>query len=174
MIIVKSLPEKCRIDFLNFIQNDDPNDIKFPQYHDSKEITKTTYHVNKYDTKLVDLYFKYFFDVILEQFGKNFVLQSIWYQIYRKKSNSFHDYHDHVKHDGSLTLSNISAVYYVKLQDPKLVTKFIVDENEFQPDAKEGDLVLFDSRVKHMSPPNDTEHDKMIVSFNLNFGRYIF
>lgn len=174
MIIVKSLPENCRIDFLNYIQNHDPTNVKFPQYHISKSITKTTYHQNTYDPKLVDLYFKHFFNVVVKQFGENFSLEGIWYQIYRKKSNSFHGYHDHIEHDGTLIKSHISAVYYAKLNDSKLITKFIVNEKEFQPDAKEGDLVLFDSRVKHMSPPNDTDHDKMIVSFNLNFGRYIF
>jgi hypothetical protein len=173
LIIVKTLPENCRTDFLNFIQNDDPNNVKFPIEYSSGSITKTSYYHNTYDSKLVDLYFKHFFNVIVKQFGQNFSLKGIWYQIYRKKSNSFHGYHDHTEHDGKLINSHISAVYYAKLQDTKLVTKFLVDGKEFQPDAKEGDLVLFDSRIKHMSPPNDTEHHKMIVSFNLNFGRYI-
>lgn len=165
LIQVINLPE-AKDDFINYVMNHDPHHRKVKEYGDCySEITKTTYYYEQYDTKLVDLYFKHFFPVMQSLVGDNFLLNSIWYQIYNKESGSHHRYHTH---DNMFT--HVSAVYYAKLSDSKMATIFKVDGEEYQPDAKEGDLVVFDSRIPHTSPPNTSKKDKISIAFNLNLG----
>ena len=165
MIQVVSIPE-AKSDFLNYIENDDPHHKKVKEYGERyREVSKTTFYYEVYEPELVDLYFKHFFPVMQSVVGNNFQLTSIWYQIYYKESGSKHRYHTHENE-----FTHVSAVYYAKLTDSKMATIFKVDGKEYQPDVKEGDLVIFDSRISHTSPPNNTAKDKVIVAFNLNMG----
>ena len=127
--------------------------------------TKTTYLYDSYDINLVNLYKEN-----LEQSIKNiidvpFIMNSIWYQIYEKNSGSFHDYHTHGSSE-----CHVSGIYYLQLKDRKTTTEFFVDGNVIQPDVSEGDLILFDSNTLHRSPPNNSNYDKIIISFNLNLN----
>ena len=86
-------------------------------------------------------------------------MNAIWYQYYGKNSGSYHDYHDHYSSECQL-----SAIYYLRLKDLKLRTDFL---NTPEIMVNEGDLILFNSKIMHRSPPNHTEYDKIILSFNL-------
>ena len=52
----------------------------------------------------------------------------------------------------------------LRLKDSSLKTQFL---NINELDIEEGDMILFDSRAMHRSPPNHTKDDKIILSFNL-------
>lgn len=84
-----------------------------------------------------------------------------WFQQYTR--NHEHGWHTHPR-------SNLSLVYFVELDDPSLVTEFydVYEKKIFQPDAKEGDIVVFDSYMPHRAPINLTDTRKTIMSVNLN------
>jgi hypothetical protein len=153
---------ECQDDFLNFIETDHPSNNIVKEY-DGDEISKTTYFDSPNQPRLIELYNKHFDPFLKKIIPSNFEMNTIWYQIYYKKSGSFHEYHTHINTEHC----HVSGVYYVKLVDNSIVTKFMLHGEEFQPEAEEGDLVLFDASIPHTSPPNHTDHDKIIVSFNL-------
>lgn len=90
-------------------------------------------------------------------------LTAVWYQVYAKHTNSYHGFHHHCNDN-----CDRSGIFYIKLTDRKLLTQFKYDDMIVTPDAQEGDIILFDSSILHQSPPNDTDEDKIIVSFNFN------
>ena len=83
-----------------------------------------------------------------------------WYQQYIK--NDSHYWHIH-------PMSNISYVYYVELSCSSLITEFYdKDKKEiFQPNAEEGDIIVFDSHIPHRSPKILSDTRKTIISSNL-------
>ena len=78
---------------------------------------------------------------------------------------SFHDFHTHKS-----KLCQISGIFYIKLNDDSVITEFVFGERCVTPDVSEGDIVLFDSGLEHRSPPNDSDNDKIILSFNLDLN----
>lgn len=162
MIIKKVTNNKIKNIFFNFIKNHDRKTAKINKNFDS--VSKTSYHLNPYDIDLVNLYSQYLEMYVNEMILYPSKMNCIWYQIYNKNSGSYHDYHTHCAED-----CQISGIYYIKLKDKKISTEFIVDQTVFQlDDVAEGDIVLFDSKISHRSPPNNTDQDKIIVSFNLD------
>jgi hypothetical protein len=159
-IKIISLKTKIKNNFLKFIENN--RRLKFDPKKQQRTISFTSYHIDSYDKELVKLYHEDL-DPHIKQYFANYCLTNIWYQIYEAKSGSFHEYHDHVGSE-----SHFSGIYYLKLRSNKISTEFIIDNAPKQFNVKEGDLILFDSRIMHRSPPNTTRHDKIILSFNLN------
>ena len=146
--------------FLEFIKKDSKS---ISRYHKDPTITKTSYHKNPYDPKLVELFDKHLNGIVRNVVKYDYSMNCIWYQIYESNSGSYHDYHTHCAND-----CHISAVLYLKLFDKKFSTEFIMDGSPKQFDVSEGDMIFFDSRIKHRSPPNYSPEDKIILSFNLD------
>ena len=109
------------------------------------------------------IFSKYFGKIFRDYFEQPVTLIDTWYQVYNKHSGGFHSFHDHADEG-----SQISAIFYVKLHDKELLTQFRIGDSVVTPDAEEGDIIIFDSNIYHASPPNYTDHDKIIVSFNFN------
>ena len=147
--------------FLKFIENDKRSKIDLGK---GGEMSYTSYQIDSYDESLVELYSKHL-DSYVGTYVKNNYLNCIWYQIYEARSGSFHGYHTHDAID-----CQVSGIYYLKLPDTSVSTEFMIDNTPRQLDVKEGDVVLFDSRIEHRSPPNHSPYDKIILSFNLYCG----
>lgn len=86
---------------------------------------------------------------------------NLWYQLYN--TNDTHDWHDHGQ-------SHWSFVYYVQL--PKnskgTICKDMTTGEQIDPNQKEGDIFIFPSMIKHCSPPNLDNQEKIIISGNIN------
>lgn len=123
-------------------------------------ITKGSFKNQKATNDLALLYLKYLKPIVESYIGNTYYMNDIWYQYYAKNSGSYHDYHNHYSSNCQL-----SGIYYLRLKDPKLKTEFL---NTRELMVEEGDIILFDSYAQHRSPPNHSEHDKIILSFNLN------
>ena len=122
-------------------------------------ISKGSYRNKESTQELTRLYNKYLSSLINKSTKNSYFMNAIWYQYYAKHSGSYHDYHKHYSPECQL-----SGIYYLRLKDPELKTQFL---NTPEIMIEEGDLILFDSQLMHRSPPNYTEYDKMILSFNL-------
>ena len=153
--------ESVRKSILDFIV-DDTESISLVTANEN--ISKTSW---KYDTitdsqmKLGEIFKEDLAKIFRDHFGKSYTLTGIWYQVYAKHTGSFHGFHHHLNEE-----STTSAIFYVKLHSKELLTQFQYDGNVVTPDAQEGDIILFDSGILHASPPNNTDDDKIIVSFN--------
>jgi hypothetical protein len=154
---------KIKKQLINYINSD----TKSKKYDN---VSKTNWDKNlKPNCEMVMFYYNNFHSEIEKQIKCDCDVGLVWYQKYDKNTKSNHEYHNHY----DINNSHLSGIYYVKLKSKKLITKFIVDDNIVTPNVSEGDLILFDSRILHMSPPNETNHDKIILSFNINtFGVY--
>ena len=85
--------------------------------------------------------------------------------------------------------SNLSAAYYVKAPkncgDFKVFTPNAINRDKYPPretptelnrvvaqlEVHEGDLLIFPSHLPHSVLPNETDEDRMVVSFNLHIDR---
>jgi len=93
-------------------------------------------------------------------------IKDIWYQV--QNHCEYHPLHNH-------GFEGWSAVFYAEYD--QLVhesTKFYCPLNTasghlyvFQPDVKEGDLVIFPSQINHESVVNTSDKPRSIISFNL-------
>ena len=151
--------------FLNYISNDKSSGFYIePALSKTSApksiITKGSFRNGKSTQDLTNLYNKNLKDKIEKITGTGYYMNAIWYQCYGKNTGSYHDYHDH-----SSSNCEVSGIYYLKLKDPKLKTEFL-DTPELI--VEEGDIILFDAFALHRSPPNNTNHDKIILSFNLD------
>ncbi len=122
-------------------------------------ITKGSYKNEISTRELTSLYKKYLNPIVTHCTRDIYTMNAIWYQQYGKHSGSYHDYHNHYSPECQL-----SGIYYLRLKDSSLKTQFL---NINELDIEEGDMILFDSRAMHRSPPNHTKDDKIILSFNL-------
>lgn len=87
-------------------------------------------------------------------------IHNVWFQQYT--TNAEHPWHNHAG-------CHFTCIYYVELPDDSLLTQFInpVDQSTvFQIDAKEGDILLIPSIIKHRSPKVTSNSRKTIISFN--------
>tara|TARA_B100001094_G_scaffold192836_1_gene186682 strand:+ start:3273 stop:3755 length:483 start_codon:yes stop_codon:yes gene_type:complete len=159
MFIIKNITPSIREKILKHIQ-DNSNTV-----HHRDNISDTSYYTNRNDKKLGKLFEKYLEPIIYEYIRAPFKMNTIWYQVYNKKSGSFHDFHTHKS-----KLCQISGIFYIKLNDDSVITEFVFGERCVTPDVSEGDIVLFDSGLEHRSPPNDSDNDKIILSFNLDLN----
>lgn len=90
-----------------------------------------------------------------------FQIHNVWFQQYRK--DDIHDWHNH-------PASQFSAVYYLDLKNNLDSTEFYHLENDetFQLDNKEGDIMIFPSFIYHRSPSLKSE-TKTVISFNFSW-----
>lgn len=96
---------------------------------------------------------------VFKEMGFNkFLLKDIWFQQYLNKAS--HGWHTHGSH--------FTNVYYVELDDdaPKTVLINPFTKEEFVPDVKEGQTIIFPGYVIHKSPDDFFEKRKTIVSWN--------
>jgi|7_EtaG_2_1085326.scaffolds.fasta_scaffold97612_2 hypothetical protein len=101
-------------------------------------------------------YEKFVYDTLRIRVG----LIDAWYQVYNKYSGASHVFHDHPE-------CSIANAYYIDLKDPQLGTQFMIDNNLVRPKVREGDVIMFNGKIRHRSPPNHSGHDKVIVAFNV-------
>lgn len=112
---------------------------------------------------------------IKDSWDVNLVIHNMWTTIYPKKS-----YVPEHTHAGYL----LSGVYYAKahegcgdilFHDPAWVAKtmtlvgnstFPIEGTREHRSPKSGDLILFPSWLPHSTEPNETNEDRIIVSFN--------
>jgi hypothetical protein len=90
--------------------------------------------------------------------GEGFQIKNYWFQQYRKG-----DYHNWHSHPGCM----FSSVFYIELPEGT-ATKFKIYGEEHELDVQEGDIVSFPSALFHASLPNQSNHRKTIISFNLD------
>ena len=91
----------------------------------------------------------------------------IWFQI--QKQYEYHSLHNH-------GMKGWSAVFYADFNAAvHESTKFYCpiytvdgDLATFQPNVKEGDLIIFPAQINHESVVQRSEIDRTIISFNLN------
>lgn len=96
--------------------------------------------------------------VFKEMGFSKFLLKEIWFQQYLNRAS--HGWHTHGSH--------FTNVYYLELDDdaPKTVLINPFTREEFTPDVKEGQTIVFPSYVIHKSPDDFFEKRKTIVSWN--------
>lgn len=99
-------------------------------------------------------------DVLKEMGFNKFRISEIWFQQYFRQAS--HGWHTHG--------SNFTNVYYVELSEdaPKTVLINPFTREEFVPDIKEGQTLIFPSYVVHKSPEDFFDKRKTIVSWNLD------
>ena len=90
-------------------------------------------------------------------------LSNLWFQIYRK--GDFHGKHTHEK-------THFTNVFYICLPNKKLITKINKPKPEII-DAEEGTIITFPGFYEHESPVNNTEDEKIIISFNIDIHSYL-
>lgn len=86
-------------------------------------------------------------------------LVSYWYQQYAK--GDFHGIHCHAE-------CNLSSIYYITLAAENPKTTFVYRDQEYTFDVKEGDIITFPSFLRHLSPPNQSDQIKTVISMNVN------
>ena len=119
---------------------------------EKKYINKFLQHIKEFTDDISDRYY-----------AKELHIIHAWHQIYTVTGS--HGWHVH-------SGSNISFVYYLHLENPEDRTLFWNPETRetFQPDAGEGDIVIFPSHTLHTSPIIRTSKKKAIISGNMNLG----
>tara|TARA_B100001175_G_scaffold247588_1_gene214336 strand:+ start:823 stop:1437 length:615 start_codon:yes stop_codon:yes gene_type:complete len=128
---------------------------------------------------------KYVFDV-LKNYGwkadpEKIICSEMWAII--NKKNNFNLLHTHPN-------SYLSAAYYVKapknsgnfiIEDPLSVSRhsypIIETKTEFNTkvaglDIEEGDLLIFPAYLPHKVGKNNTDEDRVVVSFNININNF--
>lgn len=144
------------------------NDTSGPNLDKKDQISKTDWQTSRsfaskpYFKLLID---NNFAEDINDQLKNtnigNWQIDNLWYQLY--KTNDTHDWHDHGQ-------SHWSFVYYLKLpKDSKgTMCKDMTTGEPIDPKQQEGDIFIFPSMIKHCSPPNLDEKEKIIISGNIN------
>ncbi|AOV60356.1 2OG-Fe(II) oxygenase superfamily domain containing protein [Synechococcus phage S-CAM9] len=104
-----------------------------------------------------------FLKEILNRTGCGSIDYFWWYARYIQ--NGEHSWHVHPR-------SHLSAVYYVRLEEPGDATEFYDPSGltSFQPNVEEGDIIVFPSYLPHRSKFIESNREKIIISMNFNLG----
>ena len=96
------------------------------------------------------------------------LIKHVWFNQYDPSSGSSHIFHNHYSESDQ---NDLAAIYYIELEDKSLRTilKHPKTGKEIIPRVKEGQILTFDARIPHMSPPNFSNSRKTVLSFNLRF-----
>ena len=99
---------------------------------------------------------------------KDLGINAAWYNQYYANSGAEHAYHGHYSEEEPNDLTNI---YFVELKDKSLrtVIKHPKTGKEIIPRVKEGQILSFDAKLQHKSPPNLSITRKTVISFNVRF-----
>ena len=116
-------------------------------------------------------YVEYFKNNIFSKFAesicnsyscKGVQMTNIWFQVYKK--NDCHDIHSHPR-------TNLTNVFYINLPNKKLTTQIFLPQNQiFELNIEEGDIVTFPGYYAHKSPINNFDEDKIIIAFNTDLA----
>lgn len=96
---------------------------------------------------------------------QKYKVDEYWYVIYKK--NSRQNWHDHVPKVEN-PIIGLSGVYYAKIDDKSSPLVFLTTGNQlykFYP--KQQQLILFDSRLSHCVPENESDDIRVSFAFNL-------
>ncbi|ATW88279.1 putative 2-oxoglutarate-Fe(II)-dependent oxygenase superfamily protein [Halohasta litchfieldiae] len=86
-------------------------------------------------------------------------IKDSWFQRYSK--NNAHDWHIHKK-------CGWAAVYYVELPEDSKPTLFQTNDGAvIEPNATEGDVIIFPAYLWHCSPKNKDEDTKTVIALNI-------
>ena len=89
---------------------------------------------------------------------KRIEITNMWFQVYKK--GNYHNLHSHPG-------TNFTNVFYLNLPNKEVKTKIFINNNEqFNIDVKEGDILTFPGYYAHSSPINTFDEDKIIIAFN--------
>ena len=163
--IVEHLKIKSQLlEYIRSMPNDSMND-------DYNTLSKTDWNLPKNHQRK---YLEFFYPIIgpyllkmRDEMGfKDCWIDNGWFQVYDK--NDTHKWHVHAS-------TNYTNVYYLDLPDESIKTQ-IKDEltnSIVDIDVHEGQLITFPANMKHRSPVNDTDQQKVIIAFNSNFNHVI-
>lgn len=90
-------------------------------------------------------------------------ISNLWFQVYRK--GDFHGRHTHEK-------THFTNVFYINLPDKKLTTRINKPQQQVL-DIEEGTIVTFPGYFEHESPVNNSNQEKIIISFNIDIHSYL-
>lgn len=136
----------------------------------------TDYHANfdteKHEdlTSTIDKQLSDELDIISDIFDCAIGLENSWFE--RSRKGKFHSTHNHGNR-------GLSAVLFMKF-DPKVHTPTVflnpIDNdnpscphNEMPPGVREGSLIVFPANLYHYTNPCETEDERVILSFNMQF-----
>ncbi len=112
-------------------------------------------------------YWKYFYKHLLPFYEQGMLkifkhnqvkIIDMWFQIYKPKD--FHLFHTHPR-------AHFTNVLFLQLPKKTLKTEIhLPDEKIWVPEIDEGDMITFPAYLRHQSPINDSNEDKIIISFN--------
>ena len=95
------------------------------------------------------------------------MITEMWYEKSKKGDN--HNIHNHGGSGYSAVLYvtynkdvHKPTVFYSAFHDPMRG-----DILQWQPDVEEGDLVIFPSELMHEASPNESDEERLVVSFNI-------
>lgn len=92
---------------------------------------------------------------------QGFKISNCWYQQYYNTDT--HHWHRHAG-------STYNCVYYLELPHdapPTMIRNPISINQTYTPSVQEGQLLIFPSIFAHCSPPNQSQHRKTIIAFNI-------
>ena len=138
---------------------------------DYETISKTDWNIPKdHQRKYLDLFYTiirpYIVNISNELGFNEWSIGNTWYQVYNKGDT--HKWHIH-------PTANYTNVYYLHLPDESIKTQIYDDTTKsiVELEVHEGQLITFPASIKHRSPVNDTDQQKVIISFNSNFNMVI-
>lgn len=111
--------------------------------------------------------FKDEMEVFLKELGaKNYEISNSWFE--KASKGEYHGIHNH----GQLGYSAVCYIKYNKKEHTS--TQFVSPINDindggslyYMADADEGKLIIFPSMLLHYTIPNDSNEERIIVSFN--------
>ena len=119
--------------------------------------------------KMYKEYLNYFREHILKDYAKSFCehfkvetlkFNNIWFQVYRKGDS-------HMPHTHPQT--HFTTIFYIKLPSQKVKTNInSLCKEQLNFEGKEGTIISFPGFFEHESPINNTDDEKIIISFNLD------
>lgn len=136
--------------------------IEKSDYISNTDWDKSTDLSRLYVKKIKEVFHPYISRTVLELKARDYEVINAWYQQYEGQAT--HQWHYHPR-------SNWSAVYYVNMPNSAVKTLLFDIPNDTAVDyinLKEGDLFIFPANILHMSPVNNTNSTKTIVSFNFD------
>lgn len=153
---------KIKDKILSYIDSAD----KFPITKNNYAVTATDYML---ETHPMDReYYKLiknettFFEDIRELYKVSDIqVSNIWYQQYYQ--NDKHGWHYHNN-------ANLLAVYLLEMNNKEGLTEFydLYENKRINVEAKEGDIILFNSLIPHRSPLLQSTNRKTAISINMN------
>jgi len=147
---LKDICNRCNLRDKDYIKTD---------FYDQKEIyVKDILYILNEELNIFANHFNF----------KNFNMRNAWFEDANKQN--FHGVHNHGSH-------GYSAVCYIDYDyNEHTATHFISPFNSFldgttlyhAPNVNEGSLIFFPAVVNHYTLPNESEKERLILSFNLN------